>query len=73
MYEDLLPGENSRLHARNADAIHADARWWPGRSAISLAYHWYGAHDITWALIGASQAAAEADRAGAAIQLRGRT
>ena len=64
MYEDLLPGENSRLHARYAEAIHADASLVPaGRSAISLAYHWYGAHDVTWALIGAWHAAAEADRA----------
>jgi DNA-binding CsgD family transcriptional regulator len=64
MYEDLLPGENSRLHARYAEAIHADASLVPaGRSAISLAFHWYGAHDVTWALIGAWHAAAEADRA----------
>jgi ATP/maltotriose-dependent transcriptional regulator MalT len=64
MREDLLPGERSRLHARYAEAIYADDSLVPaGRAAISLAYHWYGAHDMTWALIGAWQAAAEAGRA----------
>ena len=60
MHEDLLPGEHSRLHARYAEAISARPALVPaGRAGISLAHHWYSAHDITWALIGAWQAAAE--------------
>jgi DNA-binding CsgD family transcriptional regulator len=63
MHEDLLPGEHSRLHARYADAISADPSLVPaGRAAISVAHHWYAAHDVTWALISAWQAAAEAGR-----------
>ena len=64
MHEDLLPGEHSRLHARYAEAIYASPSLVPsGRAAISLAHHWYSAHDVTWALIGAWQAAAEAGHA----------
>jgi predicted ATPase/DNA-binding CsgD family transcriptional regulator len=64
MHEDLLPGEHSRVHARYAEAIYADPSLVPpGRAAISLAHHWYSAHDVTWALIGAWQAAGEAGRA----------
>ena len=60
MHEDLLPGEHSRLHARYAEAISARPALVPaGRAGISLAHHWYSAHDITWALVSAWQAAAE--------------
>jgi DNA-binding CsgD family transcriptional regulator len=60
MHEDLLPGEHSRLHARYAEAISADpALVPPGRAAISLAHHWYSAHDVTGALVSAWQAAAD--------------
>jgi DNA-binding CsgD family transcriptional regulator len=63
-HDDLLPGEHSRLHARYAEAISADPSLVPaGRAAIELAHHWYHAHDVTWALISAWQAAAEAGRA----------
>jgi DNA-binding NarL/FixJ family response regulator len=63
MHEDLLPGEHSRLHARYAEAISADPSLVPpGRAAISLAHHWYLAHDVTWALISAWQAAADASQ-----------
>jgi len=64
MHDDLLPGEHGRLHARYAAAISADNSLVPpGRSAIELAHHWHSAYDVTWALISAWQAAAEAGRA----------
>ena len=64
MHDELLPGERSRLHSRFAEAIDADpALVPPGRAAIEQAHHWYSAHDTTWALISAWQAAAEAGRA----------
>jgi DNA-binding CsgD family transcriptional regulator len=64
MHEDLLPGEHSRLHARYAEAIAADPSLVPaGRATIELAHHSYSAHNLTFALISAWQAAAEAGRA----------
>jgi DNA-binding CsgD family transcriptional regulator len=64
LHEDLLPGEHGRLHSRFADAIDADHSLVPpGRAAIEMAHHWHSAHDTVWALIGAWQAAAQADRA----------
>ena len=64
LHEDLLPGEHGRLHSRFADAIDADHSLVPpGRAAIEMAHHWHSAHDTVWALIGAWQAIAQADRA----------
>jgi len=64
MHDDLLPGEHGRLHARYAQAISDDPSLVPaGRAAIELSHHWYSAHDVTWALVSAWQAAAEAGRA----------
>jgi tetratricopeptide (TPR) repeat protein len=64
MHSDLLPGEHGRLHARYADEIAADATLVPaGRASISLAHHWFSAHDLTEALVSAWQAAADAGRA----------
>ncbi len=64
MHSDLLPGEHGRLHAQYAEAITADATLVPaGRASISLAHHWYSAHDLTGALVSAWQAAAESGRA----------
>jgi predicted ATPase/DNA-binding CsgD family transcriptional regulator len=62
MYEDLLPGERGRVHARYAEAIAADPLLAAGRPAIQLAYHWYAAHDLGHALASAWLAAAEADQ-----------
>ena len=63
MHEDLLPGEHGRLHVRYAEAITADPTLVPaGRASVELARHWSAAHDLTWALISAWQAAAEAGR-----------
>jgi DNA-binding CsgD family transcriptional regulator len=61
LYDDLLPGERSRLHARFAEAIAADPALVPdGRPAIKLANHWYAAHDVSCALTSAWRAAGEA-------------
>jgi DNA-binding NarL/FixJ family response regulator len=62
MYEDLLPGERGRVHARFAEAITADPSLAGGRPAIQLAHHWYAAHDLASALASAWQAAAEASQ-----------
>jgi DNA-binding CsgD family transcriptional regulator len=63
LYDDLLPGEHSRMHARFAEAIAADPDLIPdGRPAIKLAYHWYAAHDVGCALTSAWHAAREAER-----------
>jgi DNA-binding NarL/FixJ family response regulator len=62
MYEDLLPGERSRVHARFAKAIAADTSLTVGRAAIQLAHHWYAAHELGEALASAWHAAAEANR-----------
>jgi DNA-binding CsgD family transcriptional regulator/tetratricopeptide (TPR) repeat protein len=66
VYDDLLPGEGERLHARFAAALEADASLVePGRAAIEAAHHWYGARDATRALSSAWQAAAQARRSAA--------
>jgi predicted ATPase len=39
MYEDLLPGERTRVHARFAEVIAADPSLAAGRQAIALAHH----------------------------------
>jgi DNA-binding CsgD family transcriptional regulator len=62
MYEDLLPGERGRVHARFAKAIANDTSLAVGRAAIQLAHHWYAAHELGHALASAWQAAAEANR-----------
>jgi predicted ATPase len=62
MYEDLLPGERSTMHARLAEAIAADESLASGPATIYLAHHWYAAHDVGQALASAWQAAAEANR-----------
>jgi DNA-binding CsgD family transcriptional regulator/tetratricopeptide (TPR) repeat protein len=63
VHDDLLPGEHGRLHARFAEAIDADRGLVPAhRAHIEMAHHWYSAHDVTWALISAWQAATEASR-----------
>jgi DNA-binding CsgD family transcriptional regulator/tetratricopeptide (TPR) repeat protein len=64
VHEDLLPGEHGRLHAGFAEAINADHSLVPpGRAAIEMAHHWYSAHNVTWALVSAWQAAAQAGKA----------
>jgi DNA-binding NarL/FixJ family response regulator len=64
IYDDLLPGERTRLHTRFAEALGSDAGLVaPGRGLIEQAHHWYHAHDTAWALVSAWQAAAAAGHA----------
>jgi DNA-binding CsgD family transcriptional regulator/tetratricopeptide (TPR) repeat protein len=73
VHEELLPGERQRLHSRYAEEISRDRTLVPpGRAAVELAHHWYGARDDLWALISAWEAAQKSFRAFAyteAIQL----
>ncbi len=56
--DDLLPGEDERMHARFAAALDTDPSLVaPGRAAIEAAHHWYWARDATRALTGAWRAA----------------
>jgi DNA-binding CsgD family transcriptional regulator len=64
IHDELLPGEGGQLHSRFAETISADPSLvLPGQAATEAAHHWYAAHDMTWALISAWQAAAESGRA----------
>jgi len=64
VHGDLLPGEHTRTHTRFAEALDADPTLVPpGRAAAELAHHWYSAHDTTWALVSAWQAALVAKEA----------
>jgi DNA-binding CsgD family transcriptional regulator/tetratricopeptide (TPR) repeat protein len=64
IHGDLLPGEHTRTHTRFAEALEADPGLVPpGRAAAELAHHWYSAHDTTWALVSAWQAAQVAKEA----------
>ncbi len=64
IHGDLLPGEHTRTHTRFAEALAADpALVPPGRAAAELAHHSYSAHDTTWALVSAWQAAQVAKEA----------
>ncbi|MCD0449760.1 AAA family ATPase [Actinocorallia sp. API 0066] len=66
LHDDLLPGEHTRLHARYAEALEADASLVPpGRAAAELAFHWHAAHNLEGALISAWRAAAQADKSAA--------
>jgi DNA-binding CsgD family transcriptional regulator len=64
LYDDLLPGERTRLHTRFAEVLGSDTGLVaPGRGLIEQAHHWYYAHDTAWALVSAWQAAAAAGHA----------
>jgi DNA-binding CsgD family transcriptional regulator len=65
VYEDLLPGERVRLHARLAELLEAHPEWCeggPSALAGELAGHWYAAHDAPRALGAMLDAAREAER-----------
>jgi DNA-binding CsgD family transcriptional regulator len=49
VYDDLLPGERTRLHAAFAQTLEARSAGDASYSA-ELAYHWYAAHDLPRAL-----------------------
>jgi DNA-binding CsgD family transcriptional regulator len=64
IYDDLLPGERTRLHTRFAEVLGSDAGLVaPGRGLIEQAHHYYYAHDVPGALVSAWQAAAAAGHA----------
>ena len=64
IYDDLLPGERTRLHTRFAEVLGSDAGLVPaGRGLIEQAHHWYYAHDTAGALVSAWRAASAAGRA----------
>ena len=58
IYEDLLPGERTALHAALGRALEAD----PDAAAAELACHWQGAHDLPRALRASVAAGVEARR-----------
>ncbi|WP_460364931.1 ATP-binding protein, partial [Actinocorallia lasiicapitis] len=61
VYDDLLPGELSRLHRRYAEALtERPGLVAPGRATGERAYHWYAAHELDRALQSAWAAAEEA-------------
>src|SRR5919197_2693528 len=49
VYDDLLPGERTRLHSAFAQTLEKRATVEGGHEA-ELAYHWYAAHDLPRAL-----------------------
>ncbi|HEY6013197.1 MAG TPA: hypothetical protein VIU37_04300, partial [Candidatus Limnocylindrales bacterium] len=61
VYDDLLPGERTRLHSAFARALEATAAADGSRTA-ELAHHWYAAHDLPRALQLAVRAGDEAER-----------
>jgi DNA-binding CsgD family transcriptional regulator len=59
VYEDMLPGERSRMHAAFGAALEADPAVGGGSTAASIAWHWYAALDLPRALPACIQAARE--------------
>ena len=66
VYDDLLPGERTRLHsnfARTLEARSSNSASNSAEYASALAYHWFAAHDLPRAFDWAVAAArADADR-----------
>ena len=63
VYEDLLPGERTALHARLAEALERDAAPRADPTGIAeVAGHWYAARDLPKALAAAVAAALAAQR-----------
>ena len=68
-YDDLMPDERTRIHARLAEILQArvDAEADPGLAALSrLAFHWDAAHDLPRTLSASVRAGLAAKRLGAA-------
>ncbi|NUT09599.1 MAG: AAA family ATPase [Nonomuraea sp.] len=64
VHDELLPGEHQRLHSRYAEEISKDRTLVPpGRAAVELAHHWYGARNDLWALVSAWEAAQKSFKA----------
>lgn len=76
VYDDLLPGERVRLHARIAEELAAHPEWCDGGEAVAageLAGHWYAAHDAHRALVASMEAARAAARMYAHPEARAHT
>jgi DNA-binding CsgD family transcriptional regulator len=68
-YDDLMPDERTRIHARLAEILQTsvDADPDPGVSSLSrLAFHWNAAHDLPRTLAASVRAGLAAKRLGAA-------
>ena len=71
-YDDLMPDERTRTHARLAEILQArvDSDPDPGVAALSrLAFHWDAAHDLARTLAASVRAGLAAKRLGAAEAL----
>ncbi|HEX7195471.1 MAG TPA: AAA family ATPase, partial [Candidatus Limnocylindria bacterium] len=60
IYDDLLPGERTRLHSAFARTLEARSGG-DASHAAELAYHWYAAHDLPRALESAVAAGSAAE------------
>ncbi|HEY2877927.1 helix-turn-helix transcriptional regulator [Nocardioides sp.] len=68
-YDDLMPDERTRIHARLAEVLQTrvDAEPDPGLAILSrLAFHWNAAHDLPRTLTASVRAGLVAKRLGAA-------
>jgi DNA-binding CsgD family transcriptional regulator/tetratricopeptide (TPR) repeat protein len=61
VYDDLLPGERTRLHSAFARTLEASGSAGEAPRVAELAYHWYAAHDLPRALASAVAAGDAAD------------
>ncbi len=61
VYDDLLPGERTRLHSAFARTLDKAREAGDSTRSSELAYHWYAAHDLPRAFEAAMTAAAAAE------------
>ena len=61
IYDDLLPGERTRLHSAFARTLDLAREAGDSTRSSELAYHWYAAHDLPRAFEAAMTAAAAAE------------
>ncbi len=63
LHDDMLPGENARMHARYAEALEERPGLMPGTPiAAEVAHHWYSARDAERAFWWSLRAADELER-----------
>lgn len=61
IYDDLLPGERTRLHSAFARTLESSRSAGETSRVAELAYHWYAAHDLRRALEAAVAAGTAAE------------
>jgi DNA-binding CsgD family transcriptional regulator len=72
LYDDLLPGERSALHAAYASALAGRIGTRAGAAELGqLAYHWYAAHDVGAALLASVRAGLAAESTYALAEAQG--